>query len=371
MLSDEELLELMDRAPGAMHVDLDAVVAEGRRRQRRRRVVVAAAGLAAAVAAGAVGFGLGLGHRTAGPEVPADRATAVRPAPDPVGPIGSATVTAGGTSYAVAVADGVLTVTPGDGSPAESCGLLGSFVAWRVLPGGSGPPTVVGVVPGRADTVVLLGQDGAEVATREVQVAPAGDVTVFAAVVDAAAGSEVPVADVGWSLRGSGVGWALGPESASTFVSVSMGGAGSNELPPYDANRTGPSASPGQDVLVSLTQSSLRLGSTLTATLQQGTVRDPSDLMARLGGTDPDTAAGYSVAQLGDGRTLVWGVLPRAVARVSVEVTGSARAGVPVLASVLDEATAFAVLVEGRPQDVARLRVDLAGPGRRPLELTP
>lgn len=366
MLSDQELIDLMDRAPAPMHVDLDAVVALGRRRRQRRRAVVVGSGLlaAAAAAAGVFAATTDLGRRSAGPDVPAVNPTVQVPNPAPREDLsGSATVTTARSSWTVAVERDVLTATPAGGEDPVRAGVDGA--AWRVVGATSNHPEVVGVVPGRADDVVFAPPAGSAVPRHTVALAPAGDFTAFVATFDAPLGTTTSVTDVGWSLRGSEVGWALGEDRAPVLLSVSMAGEGSTALPPYDTFRTGPPSPSGAgDVGLSLDLGSQRLGAPLTATLDTAVVLDPEHLQTTLGGVDPESALGYSAVRLADGRTLVFGVLPRGARKIGLDVTGSARAGVAVSQDVLDRWTVYACLVEGAADDVTGVHASLPVSGR-------
>src|SRR5689334_8664221 len=123
MSDDLDVLGLLHTEPApAMRVDLDAVVAEGRRRHTRRttRWVAASAAAVAAVAVAAVVLQPPGPGRTAPPAgdsrtLPGQTAGPVRThqvgvdwEPEQPDASGAATLTAPGASYAVSVARGVL-----------------------------------------------------------------------------------------------------------------------------------------------------------------------------------------------------------------------------------------------------------------------
>lgn len=381
MPADQEVLELLRREPTPpMHVDLAGVVAEGSRRTRRRRaqVVAAAALVAAAVVVATVTLSPGPDRRATPPMGTTTGHSTPGPSswrPPGTDRSGSATITAANASYAVVVRDGLLTVrtTRGDhtGSP-QVAALLNSGAAWRVVDGTSGQPAVVGVVPGRASTVALRPVEGETLPEHTVSLAAAGDFTAFVATFAQPLGRPTPAADIGWGLAGSPLTWALGADMTPVALSVTMQGEGSAPLPPYDFTRTGPpKASASHDsVVVWVGMSSNRIGSEITATLQGDlTVRDPEGQRTKFLGADPETSVGYSTFQLRDGRTLTWGVLPPGAFEVQLHLEGSARSGVPVYQRTLEQWTAFAVLVDGSPEQVTGLQAILAGNGRHRLSL--
>jgi hypothetical protein len=389
MSSDLDLVERLrtDPAP-AMHVDLAAVVAEGRRRHTRRTVRVAALASAAVAAAAVVAVVLhpfGADH----PALPADTSTVtsgpvethqpgVTWEPSEPGLSGSAVLTGPGGSYAVSVARGVLAVavTRGGATSAPVKAAVQNGGAWRVVDGTAGFPVVVGVAPAGASEITYLPVDGAAVLPHQVSTVPAGDFTAYVLTFDDPPSAVTLAADVGWRFPGlTRDDWTLavdGQQPESIGFGVSMEGESATPLTPDGFTVTGPAptgATGTESVVLSIVMSTPRLGTTVQAQLQADTVVTDADaLVATFTGRDPDTALAYRTFQVRGGPSVVWGVLPPGSTSVTPHLEGGARAGVPVLQRMGNGLTAFAVMVQGNPSDVTGLEATLGG-GRGTLSV--
>lgn len=388
MSGDLDVLELLrTEAAPTMHVDLDAVLAEGRRRQNRRTARWLAAGAAAAAAAAVVAVVVAQSPtdgRTAPPAGSSTRGGSgvttgpvqthdprVTWQPNQPDLSGSATLTAPGGSYAVTVADGVLSVVvTRDGAEAEpaKAALHVAGAAWRVVDGTAGSRVVVGVAPAGATQITYLPVAGEAVRPHQVSTAPAGDFTAYLLTFTDPPPTATVAADVGWRFPGdTTTRWTLvieGQQPDSVGLGVSMAGEAATPLTPDGFTRTGPptGATAAESVVVQILRDSARVGTPVLAQLQADVVvTDPGGLVATLSGADPETAIGYGTFQVKGGPTILWGVLPLGATSVTPHLEGGARAGVPVMQVMSSGGTAFAVMVQGTPDQVTGLDATLGG----------
>lgn len=376
MSSDLDLLDRLRTEPApAMTVDLAAVTARGRTRVRRRRL-----GAAVALASAAAVVVATVALSDSGRPVTAPAATAPSalrsPSSAPSGEPGSgparwfpqhadlagrATIHTASGSYAVSVANGVMTVRVTDrgvAAPPASAALLDSGAVWRQVTGTAGQPVLVGVAPRGAEQIVYRPAAGGDMAPHTVATAPAGDFTAYVVAVAQPPAGDAVATDVGWLTRNAGMPtWSVGESgSAGAGLAIDMAGEVPSLLPPYDVTVTGPPSTTAARSAVSFTISfQTVLGG--TARLEpQGGVAKPvgrTGQELRLQGADPESAYGWARVPLSDGRTLVWGLLPQATSTLTLRVTGGATAGTPVLVGRSGlPYTPFAVLVEGRPDQV-------------------
>ena len=376
MSSDLDLLDRLrtDPAP-AMTVDLAAVNALGRTRVRRRRLG-AAMGLAGAAAVVAAAVALsGQGRPVTAPAATAPstlRSSSGTPSgsggavtgwqPQRPDLAGRATIRTTSGSYAVSVAAGVMTVRVTEhgvpGTPAEAA-VLRSGAVWRQVIGTAGQPVLVGVAPRGAEKIVYRPADGGNMAPHSVATAAAGDFTAYVVSFTQPPAGEAVATDVGWLTHDAGLPtWSVGEGgSAGAGFALDMAGEVPSLLPPYDVTVTGPpSTTTAARAAVSFTISfQAMLGGTAQLEPHGGaaTPVGQTGRELRLQGPDPESAYGWARVPLSDGRTLVWGVLPEGASAPTVRVTGGARVGRPVAAGQSGlPFTPFAVLVEGRPDQV-------------------
>jgi hypothetical protein len=386
MSGDLDVLELLRTEPApAMHVDLDAVLAEARRRQTRRTARWLAVGATAAAAAVVVAVLAGqppTDGRTAPPagNSSGGSGTTVGPVqthtpgvtwqPESADLSGSATLTAPGGSYSVSVERGVLSVAvTRDGHHADplKAALLGGGGAWRVVDGTAGARVLVGVAPAGASQVTYLPVAGQAVQPHQVSTAPAGDFTAYLLTFTDPPSAATIAADVGWRFPADPTThWSLaieGQQPDGVGFGVSMAGEAATPLTSDGFTRTGPPAgSTPASVVLSILMGSPRLGSDVQAQLQADVVvTDPAALVATLDGADPETALAYRTFQVKGGPSILWGVLPPGATAVTPHLEGGARAGVPVMQRMVNGNTAFAVMVQGTPDQVTGLEATLGG----------
>ena len=385
MSSDLDLLDRLrtDPAP-AMTVDLAAVTALGRARVRRRRLGAAGVltGAAAAVVAAVVALS-GQGRPVTAPAATAPSTLRSSPAtpsgsggavtgwqPQQPDLSGRATIRVDGGSYAVSVARGVMTVRVTEhgvtGAPAEAA-VLRSGAVWRQVTGTTGQPVLVGVAPRGAEQVVYRPVGGGEMAPHSVTTAPAGDFTAYVIALARPPAGTAIARDVGWLTHDAGLPeWSIGEGGAAAAgFALDMAGEVPSLLPPHDVTVTGPPSTTAvrSPVLVGITVEA-SLGGTARLESQGGvaTPVGPAGLELRLEGADPESAFCWARVPLSDGRTLVWGVLPEGASPPTLRVTGEARVGRPVAAGQSGlPYTPFAVLVEGRPEQVVGFDARLQG----------
>lgn len=383
MSSDLELIELLrtDPAP-AMHVSLHEVVAEGRRRSRRKtaRWVVAGSAVAAASVVAAVVLLSPTPEGTSTPPA-GTPSTTVRStggpstqSPPPVGAglSGSATLSAANGSYAVSVADGVMSVTiRGDGAteiPVKAS-LMAGGGTWRKVDGVGGHRVIVGVAPAGAEQIAYLPTSGAKVLPHDVKTAAAGDFTAYLITFREAPKTDMVATDVSWTYPGGEPSWSLlteGWQPDQVGFGIGMDGQAATPLTPDGFTVTGPSGTTGttREVVFSIVIPNPRLGTPVQAQLQGDVaVVDPARLMTEVRGADPETAVAYSTFQVRGGPSVLWGLLPPGATSVTPHLEGDARAGVPVLQPTSTGWTAFAVMVEGTADQVTGLEATL-GDGR-------
>ncbi|MEO6413074.1 MAG: hypothetical protein ABIO48_10865 [Pedococcus sp.] len=383
MSSDLDVRELLrtDPAP-AMHVDLDAVVAEGRRRSRRHtaRWVVAGSAVAAAAVVAVVVVLSPTPEGTSTPPAGTTSTTVPSTGGSPteslparaVGLSGSTTLTAADGSYAVSVADGVMSVTVKDGgatgSPVKAV-LMAGGGTWRMVDGTGGHRVIVGVAPAGAERITYLPTSGAKVLPHDVKTAAAGDFTAYLMTFREPPSTEMVATDVSWTYPGGATSWSLAVEGwqpDQVGFGIGMDGEAATPLAPDGLTVTGPSATTGAptEVVFSIVIPSPRLGTPVQAQLQGDVaVVDPARLMTEVRGADPETALAYSTFQVRGGPSVLWGLLPPGATAVTPHLEGGARAGVPVLQSTSSGWTAFAVMVDGTAEQVTGLDATL-GNGR-------
>lgn len=378
MPGDLDVLEMLrtDPAP-AMHVDLDAVVAEGRRRARRNRArwVVAVSAVVAAVAAAVVVSPAPEGTSTppagtASTTVPSTGGSPTESLPTVgAGLSGSATLTAVNGSYAVSVAGGVMSVTVHGAGATEStvkAVVMAGGGTWRMVDGIGGHRALVGVAPAGAEQITYLPASGGKVLPHDVKTAAAGDFTAYVITFRDAPKTEMVATDVGWTFPGGQPAWSLAVEGwqpDQVGFGIGMGGEATTPLAPDGFTVTGPSGTTGtsRDVVFSIVIPGPRLGTPVQAQLQGDVaVVDPARLMTQVRGADPDTALAYSTFQVRGGPSVLWGLLPPGATAVTPHLEGDARAGVPVLQSTSSGWTAFAVMVDGTADQVTGLDATLA-----------
>ncbi|KQU69533.1 hypothetical protein [Phycicoccus sp. Root101] len=376
MSSDRDVIELLhtETAP-AMHVNLTEVIAQGRARTRRRSATVAVAACAAAVAAIALGSSVlsSPGNDTTTPAGPSGSSVSTAPTSGTDGPhdvpapglTGRRSLTVGDARYALAVADGELTIdVVRDGHRERSVtGILGSGGAWRVVEGTGGHLVVVGIVPGVTDAIELKPLAGQPVQKPIVALAPGRDFTAFVVTFAKPLIAATPAADIGWRGAGQEVSWILGTEPQMAAFGVTMDGEGATPLTPYDFTQTGPTgAGTPTSVVISIDLPAARVGGTVVASLQGDlVVKDPSGMTATLAGADPESTLARGTFQLADGRTFVWGVAPAGTTAVVLHASAGATVGKPVLADLMGSWTAFAVEVEGTNPRITGIEVTLSG----------
>jgi hypothetical protein len=386
MSADLDVLELLRAEPApVMHVDLDAVLAEARRRQNRRTARWLAAGAAAAAAAVVVAVVVAQSPTDGRTAPPAGSSTRGRVTTGPVEThdpqvswqpnqpdlSGSATLTAPGGSYAVSVADGVLSVVvtrEGRKSEPVKAAVQVPGAAWRVVEGPTGARALVGVAPAGATHFTYLPAPDQAVQPHQVSTAPAGDFTAYLFTFTDPPSAATIAADVGWRFPGDPTDhWTMvvdGQQADSAGFGVSMAGEAATPLTPDGFTRTGPptGATAADSVVLRILRDSARPGTPVLAQLQADVVvTDPDALVATMTGADPETATAYGAFQVKGGPTVLWGVLPPGATSVTPHLEGDARAGVPVLQVMSSGGTAFAVMVQGTPDQVSGLDATLGG----------
>jgi hypothetical protein len=284
---------------------------------------------------------------------------------------GSATLTAPGGSYAVSVADGVLSVVvTRDGRKADplKAALLDGGGTWRVVEGTTGARVLVGVAPAGATQITYIPVTGESVQPHEVSTAPAGDFTAYLLTFTDPPSAATIAADVGWRFAGDPTDhWTLvveGQQADSVGFGVSMAGEAATPLTPDGFTRTGPptGATAADSVVLRILRDSARPGPPVMAQLQADVVvTDPDALVATVTGADPETATAYGAFQVKGGPTILWGVLPPSATGVTPHLEGDARAGVPVLQVMSNGGTAFAIMVQGTADQVTGLDATLGG----------